>query len=66
MEKIIESHKNAAKHLEGAAKHHHEAAKHHETASHDKAHQSTIIACGHTAVAKDSQKEILKHHVAKK
>lgn len=66
MEKIIEAHKNAAKNLEEAAKHHQDAAKHHEAASHDKAHQSTIKACGHTEVAKDAQKEILKQHTTKK
>ena len=66
MEKIIESHKKAAKHLEEAAKHHHDAAKHHETSNHDKAHQSTVMACGHKTIADEAQKEILKHHASKK
>ncbi len=63
MEKNIESHKQAAKHLEDAAKFHHEAVKHHEAKNHDKAHESTIKAQGHTTHAVDAQKEILKHHV---
>ncbi|MEI6124850.1 MAG: hypothetical protein WCQ95_14635 [Bacteroidota bacterium] len=63
MKKIIDSHKNAAKHLEEAAKYHHEAAKHHEAGNHDKAHQSTIKAQGHTVHAADEQAEILKAHI---
>jgi hypothetical protein len=30
--------------------------------NHEKAHLSTIMAHGHTSLAKEPQKEILKHH----
>lgn len=66
MQIIIKNHKTVAKHLEEAAKHHQEAAKHHETSNHDKANQSTVIACGHLAMANEANKELLKNHAAKK
>ena len=66
MEKIIETHKKVATHLEEAAKHHQEAAKHHETSNHDKANHSTVKACGHMAMANEANKEMLTHHAAKK
>ena len=66
METIIKNHKKAATHLEEAAKHHHEAAKHHEAGSHDKAHECTIKAHGHTTHACEAQKEILKQHATAK
>ena len=66
MEKIIEGHKKAAKHLEEAARLHQEAAKHHEAGNHDKAHQSTVKAQGNTKLATEAQAEILKQHAIKK
>ncbi len=62
METIIKNHKRAATHLEEAANFHLEAVKYHEAGNHDKAHQSTIKAQGHTTHACDAQKEILKQH----
>lgn len=61
-QKIFDSHKKAANHLETAAKHHTDAAKHHEEGSHEKAANSTIHAHGHTDLAVETQKENLKHH----
>jgi len=61
--KHIESHKKAAKHLEEAAKSHHEAAKHHEEGNPEKAANSTIKAHGHTVLASEAQKEVLKQNV---
>ncbi|MFZ4398908.1 MAG: hypothetical protein ACOYO1_02650 [Bacteroidales bacterium] len=66
MEKIIETHKTVAKHLEEAAKLHQEAAKHHETSNYDKANHNTVKACGHMSMANEANKELLKHHAAKK
>jgi len=66
METIIKNHKKAATHLEAAAKHHLDAAKHHEEKNHDKAHECTIKAHGHTTHACEAQKEILKQHTSAK
>jgi hypothetical protein len=63
MKTIIENNKDAAMHLEEAAKNHIEAAKYHEEGNHDKAYQSTIKAHGHTTLAIEAQKKILKHHL---
>jgi hypothetical protein len=62
MESIIKNHQKAAMHNAEAAKYHHEAAKHHEAGNHDKAHHSTIKAHGHTAIARETEEEIIKHH----
>jgi len=64
MKNIIENQKKAAKHLEEAAKHQRDAIMHHEAGNHDKAHLSTIKAHGHTAHAREAQKEIMKHHAS--
>ncbi len=61
-QKRIESHKSTALHLETAAKHHQEAVKHHEVGNHEKAAQSTITAHGHTALAREIQREETKRH----
>jgi len=61
--KNIENHKKAAMHLEEAAKSHHEAAKHHEEVNSDKAANSTIKAHGHSVLASEAQREVLKQHV---
>ena len=66
METIIKNHKKAATHLEEAAKCHLEAAKYHEAGNHEKAHQSTIKAQGHTTHACEAQKEIQKQHARTK
>jgi hypothetical protein len=57
--KEIESHQEAAKHLEEAAKHHREAAKHLEEGNPDKAHYSMLKAFAHSAHAAKIQKEHL-------
>lgn len=62
--KGIENHKKTALHLEAAAKSHLEAAKHHEEENHDKAAKSTLSAIGHLKIAKESQKEVVKHSAA--
>ena len=64
--KNIESHKKAAMHLEEAAKSHHEAAKHHEDGNLDKAASSTIKAHGHSTLAAEAQREVLKNQVQAK
>ncbi|MDZ4757941.1 MAG: hypothetical protein SGJ10_07370 [Bacteroidota bacterium] len=61
-QKGIENHKKIASHLEAAAQHHLAAAKHHEDGEHDKAAQSTIKAQGHFTLARDAQKEDVRHH----
>jgi len=61
--KNIENHKKAAMHLEEAAKSHHEAAKHHEEGNEDKAAKSTMKAHGHTVLASEAQKEVVKQIV---
>ncbi len=58
----IQSHKKAALHLEEAAKNHHEAAKFHDEGNHEKGHYSTIKAQGHTILASEAQRELLKNH----
>ncbi len=60
--KGIENHKSAAKHHQDAARHHLEAAKHHEQGNHTKAHESTVLAIGHSIMASDCQREDAKHH----
>ncbi|MGP8215241.1 MAG: hypothetical protein ACLQQ4_06740 [Bacteroidia bacterium] len=65
VQKGIENHKKAAKHLEEAAKHHKEAAKHHEAGSHEKACESTVKAHGHTCLASEAQRDVLKQHALK-
>ena len=54
MKNIIENHKNAAMHSEEAAKLHHKAAKCHSEVNIEKAHVSTIKACGHTSHVVDA------------
>jgi len=60
--KGIDNHKQAAAHHEEAAKHHLEAAKHHEAGNHEKAHQSAVLANGHSCMASECQKEDVKSH----
>jgi len=62
----IENHKKAAAHLEEAAKSHHEAAKHEEAGNLDKAASSTIKAHGHSTIAAEAQREVLKSQAVKK
>jgi len=62
VQKGIDNHKKAAKHLEEASKHHLQAAKHHEAGNHDKASDSTVKAHGHTCLANECQKEDTKNH----
>ena len=57
--KEIESHQEAAKHLEEAAKYHREAVKHLEEGNPDKAHYSLLKALAHSAHADKIQKEHL-------
>mgnify|MGYP001549162234 CR=1 FL=1 len=63
--KNIENHKKAAMHLEEAAKSHHEAVKHHEAGNEDKAASSTIKAHGHSTLAAEAQREVLKSQASK-
>ena len=60
-DKVIDSHKSIAKQLEEAAKKHYEAAKHHEEENHDEAHNCTLHAHKHLALAAEAQTEMLKH-----
>ena len=62
IQKGIENHKKAAKHLEEAAKNHHDAAKHHEAGNHEKAAQSTVKAQGQVTLATEAQREDVKNH----
>ena len=64
VQKNIETHKKAALHHENAAKYHLEAAKFHALGNHEKAHQSSVIAVGHSIEAHDLQKEDMKNHAA--
>jgi hypothetical protein len=63
---VIDSHKTAAAHLQEASKLHTEAAKHHEEGNTDKAHNATLKANGHSAIANEAQKEVVKQHAVKK
>jgi len=65
MKNIIDNHKKAAMHCDEAAKLHLDAVKCHEEGKHDKAHEATVKACGHTAHVVDAQKEITKEHCVK-
>lgn len=60
--KGIENHKVAAKHYEQASKHHLEAAKHIEAGNHEKAALSTVKAIGHSTLAKDAHRDVVKSH----
>ena len=60
--KQADCHKQASKHLQDASKHHDEAAKHHDKGDTAKAALSALKAQGHHELAKDHQKEILKHN----
>jgi hypothetical protein len=62
VQKGIENHRKAAKHLEEAARHHNDAAKHHEAGNHDKACASTVKAHGHSCLAAEHQREDIKQH----
>ncbi len=64
--KNIENHKKAAMHLEEAAKSHHEAAKHQEEGNLDKAASCTVKAHGHSTLAAEAQREVLKSQAVKK
>ncbi len=64
--KGIENHKKAATHFAAAAKCHLDAAKHHEDGNHEKAAKCTIEAHGHACIAKEAQKEDVKHHTTSK
>lgn len=64
-QKGIENHKKAAIHFEAAAKSHSDAAKHHENGNHEKAIKSTIEAHGHASLAKEAQRQGVKHLVVK-
>lgn len=59
---LIAYHKTAAKHHKEASKHHTEAAKFHENGKAEKAAQSTVVAQGHSSIAKKALKDLLKHH----
>jgi hypothetical protein len=65
MKNIIENHNKAAMHCEEAAKLHLDAAKSHSDGNHEKAHDSTIKACGHTSHVVDAQNDISKQHCVK-
>jgi len=60
--KGIENHNKIATHLETAANLHKEAAKHHGDGNHEKAAESTIKAQGHTAIANEHLKDVVKQH----
>lgn len=60
----IDLHKRAAKHHETAAKYHLDAVTFHEAGTHEKAHQSSIIANGHSLEARTLEKEDVKQHAA--
>ena len=49
-------------HHEQAAKFHLEAAKHYETGNDEKAHQSSIMASGHSIEANNLHKEVARLH----
>jgi hypothetical protein len=57
-----ENHKLAAKHHTEAAKHNLDAAKHHEAGNHEKAHQSAVLATGHSLIASNHLNEDAKQH----
>jgi hypothetical protein len=61
-QKIVDTHKAAGMHHEQASKHHFDAAKHMETGNPSKAAESTVKAHGHSALANDHQKDIVKEH----
>ena len=60
--KNMESHNKAAKHHEAAAKFHLEAVKHYEAGNDDKAHQSSVMATGHSNEAHNLHKEVARLH----
>lgn len=60
-DKVIDNHKSIAKQLEEAAKKHYEAVKHHEEENHEEAHNCTLHAHKHLALATEAQTEMLKH-----
>jgi hypothetical protein len=65
VQKGIEQHKKAAMHHEEAAKHHSLAVKNHESGKRDAAFESTIKAQGHSALASEAEKEVVKQHALK-
>jgi hypothetical protein len=62
----IENHKTAAMHHGEAAKNHTDAAKHREDGNHDKANDCTVKAQGHSHLANEANKEVIKNHVSTK
>ena len=61
----IEQHKKAASHHEEAAKHHSSAVKSYESGKRDSAFESTVKAQGHSALASEAEKEVVKLHALK-
>ena len=58
----IDNHKKSAMNLEAAAKCHYEAIKHYEVGNTEKACLSTVQAQGHSTLAGEAQREVLKSH----
>ena len=61
IKKGIEHHKTAAAHLTEAAKQHLLAVQHASDGNHDKASTSTLLAQGHTSLAREAQKNNQQH-----
>ncbi len=64
-QKEIDHHKTAAKHHEEAAKHLHEATKYLKDGNNEKACASTLKAHGHSCLANEEHKEVVKQHASK-